>query len=108
MTGKIFAVAVFLAVSSAAQAPPAAKPQSPSAQALPSYKDLRYPPLRQVRIPEPATFTLSNGMRIFLLEDHELPLIRGLAMVHTGNLFDPPEKLGLADFTAAVMRSGGT
>jgi len=79
-----------------------------AAQQLPSYKDLKYPPLRQVHVPEPAVFTLSNGMRVFLLEDHELPLIHGLALIHTGNLFDPPDKHGLADLTAEVLRSGGT
>jgi zinc protease len=78
------------------------------AQPLPSYKSLKYPPLKQVNVPEPVEFTLSNGMRIFLLEDHELPVIQGLALVHTGNLFDPADKHGLADITAAVMRSGGT
>lgn len=78
------------------------------AQTAPSYKDLKYPPLKQVKIPEPATFTLSNGMKVFLLEDHELPLVRGLAMIRTGNLFDPPDKKGLSEFMAEVMRSGGT
>ncbi len=77
-------------------------------QIVPSYKDLKYPPLPQVKIPEPATFTLSNGMRVFLLEDHELPLVRGLALIHTGNLFDPADKKGLSEFTAEVLRSGGT
>ena len=74
----------------------------------PSYKDLKYPPLPQVKIPVPESFALPNGMRVFLLEDHELPLIQGLAMIHTGNLFDPPDKKGLSEFMAEVMRSGGT
>src|ERR1700724_3466984 len=77
------------------------------AQVVPSYKDLKYPPLPQVKVPEPTSFTLSNGMRIFLLEDHELPLVRGLALVHTGNLFDPPDKKGLSELTASIFRSGG-
>jgi zinc protease len=76
--------------------------------AAPSYKDLKYPALPPVHVPEPAAFTLSNGMRVFLLEDHELPLVQGYALVRTGNLFDPPEKRGLADLTADVLRSGGT
>jgi zinc protease len=79
-----------------------------SAQVVPSYKDLKYPPLRQPQIPVPAQITLSNGMRVFLLEDHELPLIRGVALIHTGNLFDPPDKKGLSQVMADVLRSGGT
>jgi zinc protease len=83
--------------------------QAPApATAVPSYKDLKYPTLREVKIPEPAQFTLSNGIRVFLLEDHELPLIRGVALVHTGNLFDPDDKRGLSQVMAEVMRSGGT
>jgi zinc protease len=73
-----------------------------------NYKDLKYPPLGQVKVPVPTEVTLSNGMRVFLLEDHELPLISGSATIRTGNLFDPPGKIGVADLTAAVMRSGGT
>ncbi len=75
---------------------------------VPSYQDLKFPPLRTVRIPNVETFTLSNGMRVYLLEDHELPLVNGLALVRTGNLFDPPDKVGLAGMTGSVMRSGGT
>ena len=79
-----------------------------SAQTVPSYKTLKYPPLPQVKIPEPVEVTLSNGMRLLMLEDHELPLIRGLALVHAGNLFDPSDKRGLSQIMADVMRSGGT
>jgi zinc protease len=73
-----------------------------------SYKDLKYPPLGQVKVPVPTEATLSNGMRVFLLEDHELPLVSGSATIRTGNLFDPSGKIGVGDLTAGVMRSGGT
>jgi zinc protease len=110
------AIALFAGFSALAQTPASSeKPVAPaktvvgnSASALPSYKDLKYPAMPQVKIPEPAQFTLSNGMRVFLLEDHELPLIRGLALIRTGNLFDTTEKRGTSQIMADVMRSGGT
>ncbi len=70
--------------------------------------DLKYPPLAPVRIPHVEEFTLANGMRVYLLENHELPLVNGLALVRTGNLFDPADKVGLATLTGIVIRSGGT
>ena len=75
---------------------------------LPSYKDLKYPPLPPLKVPDPVEVTLSNGMKILLLEDHELPLVSGAALIRTGNLFDPPDKRGLAGLTGEVLRSGGT
>jgi zinc protease len=78
------------------------------AQTVPSYQQLVYPPLKQVKIPEPLSFTLKNGMRVFLLEDHELPVVNGLALVRTGNLFDPDDKRGLSSVMAEALRSGGT
>jgi zinc protease len=47
-------------------------------------------------------------MRLYLLEDRDLPLIGGSARVRTGNLFDPPEKIGLATITGMALRTGGT
>ena len=81
--------------------------QAPTAK-IPSYKDLKYPPLGEVKIPEIAPFTLANGMKVYLLENHELPLIGGFALVRTGNLFEPADKVGLAQITGAVLRTGGT
>jgi zinc protease len=75
---------------------------------LPSYKDLKYPPLPPLKVPDPVEVTLSNGMKILLLEDHELPLVSGAALIRTGNLFDPPNKKGLAGLTGEILRSGGT
>lgn len=99
------------------QAPPAAKKSSaaPAGKAAPaarrppsSYKQLRYPPLKEIKIPKVETFTLPNGLRLYLLEDHILPTISGRALIRTGNLFDPKDKIGLADATGTVMRTGGT
>lgn len=73
-----------------------------------SWRDLKFPPLGQITIPPVETFTLPNGMKIFLLEDRELPLVSGTARIRTGNLFDPPDKVGLAGVTGRVMRTGGT
>ncbi len=75
---------------------------------LPSYKNLHFAPLKQVHIPNPEFFTLPNGMKVFLLEHHELPLVSGFALVRTGNLFDPPHQRGLAELTGSVLRTGGT
>ena len=68
---------------------------------------LKFPPLRPVSIPHVETCTLSNGLRLYLLEDHELPVVSGLALVRTGNLFELPDKVGLATVTGILMRSGG-
>ena len=73
-----------------------------------SYKNLKYPPLKDIQIPKVDETTLPNGMKIYLLENHELPLVRGLALVRTGNLFDPADKIGLATVTGSLIRSGGT
>lgn len=76
--------------------------------ALGQEPDLRFPPLRPVTVPKVEAFTLSSGLRVYLLENHELPLVSGWALVRTGNLFDPPDKVGLATLAGVVMRSGGT
>lgn len=72
------------------------------------YKKLQYPPLRQVQIPEPLRFQLANGMVVYLLEDHTLPVIDGSVVVRTGSQYEPPDKTGLASMTGQVMRTGGT
>ena len=82
---------------------PAAIPNTPAA-----YRDLKFPPLKEIPVPNVATYTLPNGMKLYLLEDHELPIVSGTVRVRTGNLFEPADKVGLASITGAVMRSGGT
>ncbi len=73
-----------------------------------TWKAIKFPPLKQIQIPKVEETTLPNGMKIYLLENHELPLVSGLALVRTGNLFDPKDKVGLASVTGNAMRAGGT
>ncbi len=72
------------------------------------HQDIVYPELREFTIPTPEIFDLPNGMKIFLLEDHELPLIRASARIRTGSVYEPDDKVGLAQLAGAVQRTGGT
>jgi predicted Zn-dependent peptidase len=58
--------------------------------------------------PKAERVTLPNGMILYLLEDHELPIVNLTAMIRTGNVYDPPAKIGLAELTGTVIRTGGT
>ncbi|HEV8327050.1 MAG TPA: pitrilysin family protein [Nitrospiraceae bacterium] len=57
--------------------------------------------------PEPDRVVIENGMVVYLLEDHELPLISITATMRTGSWLDPAEKIGLASLTGTIMRTGG-
>jgi len=59
-------------------------------------------------IPKTERVALPNGMVVYLLEDHELPLVNVTAYLNTGSIYEPADKVGLAGLTGAVMRSGGT
>lgn len=70
--------------------------------------EITYPPLDTISLPEPERFTLDNGLRVLLLEDDELPLVQAIAFVRTGSRYETEDQVGVAGFTGAVMRSGGT
>lgn len=72
------------------------------------YKNLQYGKLNDVTIPQPKEVTLNNGLRLFLLEDHELPFIKMEARFVAGSAWEPAEKAGLAGITGMVMRTGGS
>ena len=58
--------------------------------------------------PTPGRLVLDNGMVVYLLEDHELPLVTVTATIKTGGWLDPADKIGLAGIAGVTMRSGGT
>lgn len=82
---------------------------SPTATAAAKhYTDLQFAPLPEIKLPKYERYVLQNGLVVYLMEDHELPLVGGTAMVRTGSRWEPADKVGLAGFTGAVMRTGGT
>ncbi len=72
------------------------------------YTELEFPNLPEIQIPDYERYELDNGMVVYLLEDRDLPLINGTALIRTGSRFEPANKVGLASLTGTVMRSGGT
>ena len=73
-----------------------------------SHKQIQYPKLNPIVIPKVDRYTLANGMKIFLVENHELPLVHASAIIRVGSRWEPEDKAGLASLTATVMRTGGS
>ena len=72
------------------------------------YTELEFEPLPEIQLPEYERYELDNGMVVYLLEDRDLPLISGTAIIRTGSRFEPANKFGLAQLTGTLIRSGGT
>lgn len=66
-----------------------------------AYKPLSFTPPRAERV------TLHNGLVLYILPNHELPLVKITAVIRTGSMYDPHEKEGLAELTGQVLRTGG-
>ncbi|MBZ0267048.1 insulinase family protein [bacterium] len=65
-------------------------------------------PKLELNVPDPETFELDNGIRVWVLENERLPLVTVRAVVRTGSLWEPAEKSGVAELAGAMMRAGGT
>src|ERR1700722_14463731 len=73
-----------------------------------SWQQITITPLPAFKPQQPKRIELSNGMVIFLQEDHELPLIDGSARIRGGSQNEPAAKAGLTDIYGEVWRTGGT
>ena len=72
------------------------------------YEALTFPPLGDIVIPDYERYELDNGLVVYLMEDHDLPLVSGSATFRTGSYLEPAEKAGLAGITGQAMRLGGS
>ena len=59
---------------------------------------LRLPPIRHL--------ALSNGIKVLLLEKHDVPLVQVDLVIRAGALMDPEGKTGLASMTASMLTEG--
>jgi zinc protease len=69
---------------------------------------LTIPPLNAFAKVTPERVVLKNGLVIYLLEDHTLPIVQGTAYVRANAAWVPADRTGLGSLTAMVMRSGGS
>lgn len=78
-----------------------------AAATSPHPRTMRFPAVK-FDPPEHRRLVQTNGMVLYLLEDHEVPLVNLRVLVRTGAVLDPADKIGLAEMTGRVMRTGGT
>ncbi|MCX8159750.1 MAG: insulinase family protein [Candidatus Saccharicenans sp.] len=72
-------------------------------------EELKFPPLK-FQPPNPASFrvVLSNGLRAYIREERELPIVNITAIINTGGLYVPKEKAGLDELLSECLIKGGT
>jgi zinc protease len=61
-----------------------------------------------VSLPPIVTRQLANGLKLLIVEQHELPLADFVLLVGSGTTADPTGKMGVANLTAAMLREGTT
>ena len=106
---RLFLLGCLLAFStgSTAARASATNPESTTLMASADPRKLTFPPLT-FQLPKSERVQLTNGMVVYLLQDHELPIVNLTAYLNAGSIYEPPDKVGLAALTGATLRSGGT
>lgn len=80
-----------------------------SAQSDPApWEAFDYPEINNFEMPALEIFELENGIRFYLVEDRELPLIDLTVLVRTGGIQVADDQVGLQNLVGSVMRSGGS
>jgi predicted Zn-dependent peptidase len=63
-------------------------------------------PAPQLKIPPIQKLALANGLPVWIVEQHEVPLVQVNLVIHAGSGDDPANAFGLASFTAAMLDEG--
>jgi zinc protease len=65
-------------------------------------------PPPKVSLPPIITRELPNGLKLMIVEQHELPLVDFVLLVGSGGTVNPPGKAGVANLTASMLTEGTT
>jgi zinc protease len=57
-------------------------------------------------LPSATRFTLGNGLAVYLVPSHDLPVVTAELVVRAGSASDPPASPGLAGYTLAMLDEG--
>jgi zinc protease len=60
----------------------------------------------KLSLPIPTSFKLPNGLTVYVMEQHQLPVVATHLIVLSGSDANPPDKPGLASFTAEMLTEG--
>jgi zinc protease len=63
-------------------------------------------PQRALVLPKPTLFTLPNGLTVYVVERHELPIVSAQLQILAGSASNPADRPGLAGMTAALLTEG--
>src|SRR6185503_4171860 len=63
-------------------------------------------PPAPLRLPAIQKQRLSNGLPVWIVETHEVPVAQINLVVHSGTANDPPGKFGVASLAAAMLEEG--
>jgi zinc protease len=61
---------------------------------------------RTYQFPRTVSKMLPNGLKVFVVEDHRQPLVSAAIEILAGGAYNAPEKAGLAEITAELLRQG--
>ncbi|MGE5500110.1 MAG: hypothetical protein ACM3Q2_18715, partial [Syntrophothermus sp.] len=69
-------------------------------------KPPQLPPPAKLNTKPVEKFELSNGLKVYMMEKHDVPLVQLNITVKTGFVNDPENKTGLANATLDMMDEG--
>jgi len=98
---KATSLSFFLAAASLAMASAAIAADAPDRSGPP-----KPAPARALKLPPVQKFTLENGLAVWIVENHEVPIATLALAVRSGATADPAGKSGLAAMTAEMLDEG--